>query len=73
MKDNLREIAIMLYILLIVIIALLPTIFGVCLGELTHEPCYMLLLVLEIPLIPSVWLLHNKIWNPFLKWIGYDE
>ena len=73
MKDGLREISIMLYLLLMVIVALLPTILGVCLSELTHEPCYMLFLVLEIPLIPSVWILNNKICIPFLKWIGYNE
>lgn len=73
MKDNLRETAIMLYILLMVIVALLPTIIGVCLSELNHEPCYMMFLVLEIPLIPSVWILNTKIWIPFLKLIGYTE
>ena len=73
MKDKLRETAIMLYIFLIVIVALLPTILGVCLSELTHKPCYMLFLVFEIPLIPSVWILNTKIWIPFLKLIGYTE
>ena len=72
-KDSLKETVIMLYVFLMVIVALLPTILGVCLSELTHEPCYMLFLVFEIPLIPSVWIFNNKIWTPFLKWIGYNE